>query len=227
MIEINLLPEERRKKQERFKKIDISKVNLQNIQVLFLIAGIFGIVLVLQVVLFLIGIYSNSLVTSLEKKYREISPQEKEAKLLNGQLDTINKKTAAIDELMVRRFSWTNKLNDLSDSVTPGIWLTELSYNEKMIDKLVQPDAKMLRVKNSVIPAKPVTEKVVLRNMVISGYASSMGEGGTALVGKFIKSLKDNSDFYSDFSDIELGGIKSDKIEDQEVMNFKINCIFK
>ncbi len=54
-----------------------------------------------------------------------------------------------------------------------------------------------------------------------------MGEEGTASIGKFIKSLKDNNSFFSDFSDIDLGSIKRDKVNDQEVMSFKITCFFK
>jgi hypothetical protein len=70
-------------------------------------------------------------------------------------------------------------------------------------------------------------EKSLLRYLIISGYASRLGEEDTALIGKFMKALKENPSFYSDFSDIELGTIKRDKIEDQEVMGFKITCLFK
>ncbi|MBI5144104.1 MAG: PilN domain-containing protein [Candidatus Omnitrophica bacterium] len=228
MIEINLLPEELKKKQERFKKIDISKINVQNIQVLYLAACLFGILIIIQIILFFIGIYSKSMLTSLEARYKEIFPKVKEALSLKSQVETINKKITAIDELMVKRFSWAKKLNDLSDTITPGIWLTELSYNEKLAEKTKEaPDIKILKGKTQGLPLKAVTEKVILKYLVISGFASSMGEEGTALVGKFIKNLKENDSFYSDFSDIELDVIKSDRIEEQEVMNFKITCLFK
>lgn len=228
MIEINLLPEEFRKKQERFKKINISKINVQNIQILNIAACVFGILITIQVILFFIGIYSKSMLTSLEARYKEIFPKKKEALTLKAQVETINKKISAINELMVKRFSWAKKLNDLSDTVTAGIWLTELSYNEKLAEKTKDtPEIKLPKEKNQALPLKPVTEKILLKYLVISGFASSMGEEGTALVGKFIKGLKENDSFYSDFSEIELGVIKSDRIEEQEVMNFKITCLFK
>ncbi|MBI4974984.1 MAG: hypothetical protein HZC19_04215, partial [Candidatus Omnitrophica bacterium] len=68
MIEINLLPEELKKKQERFKKIDISKINVQNIQILNLAASLLGILIIIQIILFFIGIYSKSMLTSLEAR---------------------------------------------------------------------------------------------------------------------------------------------------------------
>ena len=68
---------------------------------------------------------------------------------------------------------------------------------------------------------------MVSKYLIISGFASTVGEEGTALIGKFIKGLKDNSSFYSDFSYIELGAIKRDRIEDQEVMSFRLTCLFK
>ena len=54
-----------------------------------------------------------------------------------------------------------------------------------------------------------------------------MGEQGTALVGKFIQGMKDDQSFFSDFSDIKLESIKSEKVLDQEVMAFQITCQFK
>jgi hypothetical protein len=54
-----------------------------------------------------------------------------------------------------------------------------------------------------------------------------MGEEGTALIGRFIDKLKNNLSFYSDFSDIELGSIKREQSSGQEIMTFKITCLFK
>jgi len=163
----------------------------------------------------------------MTKKYNVILPERNKAQSLKLQIDLMNRKVAAIDELMVKRFGWAEKLSSLNDSVTPGIWLSELTYDEKIgentkkvVTKQAAPGGKNQTLKQS-------TEKVTLRYLLISGYASSMGEQGTASIGKFIKSLKDNSGFYSDISNIELGSIKSEKMQDQEVMSFKLTCMFK
>lgn len=229
MIEINLLPEELRKKEPQFKSIDLSKfkVNIQGIHLLKIGGGVASVLVVITVILFLMGIYTKINLASLEKRYRDISPKRKEAEALKSQIEAINKKVKAIDELMVKRFGWARKLADLSDSVTPGIWLTELSYTEKVVDRPVMVYLKNAKGKAPNEQAKSVMEKVLMKYLIISGYATGQGEDGTASVGKFIKSLKDNSSFYADFSDIELGAIKRDKIEDQEVMSFKITGLFK
>ena len=39
--------------------------------------------------------------------------------------------------------------------------------------------------------------------------------------------MKSNPSFFSDFTEIKLESIRTEKIFDQEVMNFKITCLFK
>ncbi|MFA6079190.1 MAG: hypothetical protein WC779_05535 [Candidatus Omnitrophota bacterium] len=223
MIEVNLLPDDRRKKQERFKKIDLSGIDLKNIPIVKVAAAAFTVLVIIQALLFLIGIYSKSHLASLEKRYNQVLPEKKVADALKFQIDNITKKVKAIDELMVNRFSWARKLNALSDSMTQGVWLTEIHYDEKIVDRTITP----ANTSKSKEPVKPVTEKVAVKYLIMSGYALNTNGEGTALIGKFIKTLKTNNDFYSDFSDIQLGSIKRDKMEDQEVMSFKITCLFK
>ncbi|MFA6141791.1 MAG: hypothetical protein WC738_00655 [Candidatus Omnitrophota bacterium] len=232
MIEINLLPEEYRKKEPKFKSIDFGGFNIAGILPKKLPLAKIGIVAAIALVSFhlillAIGINSKTSFGSLSKKYDLLLPQKKEADLRKTDLELINKKVSAIDGLMVKRFSWARKLNSLSDCMTPGIWLNDLSYEEKEGDRVVMVNTKPQNGKTKKTGSKAVAEKVVLRYLTLSGYASSMGEQGTALIGKFIKSLKDNSQFFSDFSEIKLDSIKSEKFMDQEVMNFKITCQFK
>ena len=216
MIEINLLPEERRKKQEHFHATDLlSLKKLQNIPVKTLILLTVGIFMAIQMVLSMAMFFSKLGYASVNKKYAVISPKKKIADELKSQADIMKRKVAAIDELMVNRFGWSRKLNDLSDCMIPGIWLTQLEYDEKMGERTTQSSGK-----------EKVLEKTVLRYLIISGYALNSGGEGTAVVGKFIKTLKSNSSFYSDFKEIELGSIKGEKLDDQDVMNFKITCLF-
>jgi Tfp pilus assembly protein PilN len=232
MIEINLLPEEFKKKEPRFKKIDLSglklaDINFNKLPLVGIGIGAIAFLILFHLILFLIGINSKASLAAISKETRVLSPEKREADKLRNDLDLINKKIVAIDGLMVKRFSWARKLNALSDSITPGIWLTEISYDEIEGNKLVLVSAKPSNDKTKRNSSRSVTEKVILRYLVISGYASSMGEQGTALIGKFIKALRDSSEFYSDFSEIKLGSIKTDKYRDQEVMNFKITCLYK
>jgi len=212
MIEINLLPEEMKKKVSPFAKLNFSVFNLQKLPVLSIAAGFAGLLVVVQVLVIVMSLYSKFTLASLTKKYDAIAPKKREADALKAKSDAITKRVNAIDELMGKRFSWAKKLNALSDSMTPGIWLSEMDYDER-------PGANVKAAKGqaSGMPGR----------LLLNGYAAGVGEQGLALVGKFIKSLKENETFYSDFSDIELVASKSDKAEGQEVMNFKIGCVFK
>lgn len=236
MIEINLLPEEMKKKARKAQQIDLSSIkvsaqNLKNINFTKTIAVAAGSLIVLHITLFSISVFSRSALSSVKKAADKVMPEKKEYDALKQQVDLMNKKVRAIDDLMVNRFSWARKLNALSDSLTPGVWLTDLSYEEKLGERQAPQKqaakAQGQAAKPKDLPKKTAMEKVVLKYLIITGYASSMGEEGTALVGRFIKSLKDNPGFYSDFSDIELGSIKSERVQDQEAMSFKITCLFK
>jgi len=208
MIEINLLPEEMKKKESPFAKLSISFFNIQKLPLLSIAAGFAGLLVILQVLVLVIGLYAKFSLASLTKRYDAITPKKKEADALKAKNDAITKRVSAIDELMGKRFSWAKKLNALSDSMTPGIWLKELDYDERSAAKAG---------KAAGMPGR----------LIINGYAAGIGEQGATLVGRFIKSLKESQAFYADFSDIELVSVKSDKVESQEVMIFKISCVFK
>lgn len=231
MIHINLLPEELRKKAPRFKamdlsSVDLSKMNTKELPLLNIAMITVGAFILFHLVLFVGGGMSRARYNSLSKEYDRHLTKKKEAEVLKAQSESITSKVAAINGLMVKRFSWAKKLNELSDSMTPGVWLNQLSYENKLIERII-PSKAANGAKNKKPAPAASTEKVVENYIILSGYTSQVGEGGTALVGKFIKSLRDNAPFYNDFNKIELVSIKSDKAENQEVMSFKITCIFK
>lgn len=227
MIDINLLPQEMRKKEPRFKSIDFGEFDIKSLPLTNIAITAASILLAVHVLLFVVGVYSKAKASDLSKKYGAILSERKTAINLKAQIDLINKKIRAIDELMVKRFGWAKKLNDLSDSMVPGIWLSNLEYEEKTVERAQTAAGRGQNARDRAPAARTATEKATARYLILSGYASSMGEQGTALIGKFIKSLKDNPDFYSDFSDIELGSIRSERMQDQEVMSFKLTCMFK
>lgn len=224
MIEINLLPEEAKKKKRSAPKIDASMIDLSSVPVIKIFMAAIGAILVIQLALFIIGVISGATFKSLKLEYRDIMPKKQETENLKKQVDVTYKKVTAIDELMVKRFSWEKKLNSLSDSIIPGIWLTELQYNEKLTNVGVPKIAKRSSARKKPVQA---AESTLSRYLILSGAAFSKDEEGTAVIGRFMKSLKDDTAFYSDFSDIELGTIKREDFDGQEIMTFKITCFFK
>jgi len=226
MIEINLLPEELRKKESALKKIDIMAAVLRNVSFAKFAVIIFAALALVHILLFTFGMVNKMKFEAFSEKRKLLGDGEKDAMALKLKSDIMNEKKAAIDQLMVKRFEWSNKLNDLSDSLTAGIWLSELSYNERDVE---MPGQKARDDESGTAGGKEkarAPDKRTLKYMTISGYAASKGEEGTASIGKFIKALKANEGFYRDFSDIELGSIKRDKIEGQDVMSFSITCLF-
>lgn len=224
MIEINLLPEEIKKK-KRSASIDTSVAKLSSLPVINIAMAAVGAVLAIQLALFITGVISGIVLNSMNREYTNILPKKNETQQLKANVETANKKVATIDELMVKRFSWEKKLNALSDSMISGIWLTELQYDEKIAGVTKLANAGPAKDRGGA--GKKASENTTSRYLILSGAASGMGEEGTALIGRFIKSLKENAEFYSDFSDIELGTIKREKMGDQEIMIFKITCFFK
>jgi len=224
MIEINLLPEENRKKHSSA-RMNISAMSMPSLPIISIAMWAVAAVLIVQLIIFAVGVMGGATFKSLKLEYKAMLPKKLETEKLKVQVDATNKKVSAIDELMVKRFSWEKKLNALSDSMIPGIWLTQLRYDEKLTEVPKSREAGAPAKRRGA--SKPAPEKILSRYLVLQGAASGMGEEGTALVGRFIKSLKDDPEFYSDFSDIELGAIKREKMDDQEIMTFEITCFFR
>ncbi len=123
MIEINLLPEEMRKKRGLSFRLDIETMG----KVKFLAGG-----LVLGALIFLIVILSIG--SSLRKKQvmrlmleeQNISAQRSDVEALNKELAVLKTKMGVLGQLTSRGFLWAQKLNELSDMTLPGIWFTRI-----------------------------------------------------------------------------------------------------
>lgn len=216
MIEINLLPEELRKKESFFKKIDLSAFSVQKIPVFPVAIGVAGFLIAIQLVVSGLAVYTNFRAMALAKKYEALLPDKKQADALKAKDAVINMQSSAIDELMSRRFSWAKKLSALSDAMTPGIWLTELNYDERPVSGA-----------RASAPPDNANGSLMGGTLALIGYASGAGEQGATLVGRLIKSLKESEPFFKDFARIDLVSVRSDKVDNNEVMKFRINCFFR
>jgi uncharacterized protein YegL len=118
--------------------------------------------------------------------------------------------------------------------------LSPVSGQRKLMslsDMRISRQAKKSASKNTPSTTNPIPtalarvnfspRKMTPKMNVMSGYAAGVGEQGTALIGKFIKSLQENNDFYSDMASIDLVSTKSDKVDKQDVMSFRITCIYR
>lgn len=219
MIEINLLPAEKRKRLKKPLSFELEPLKGKLVPIA---CGAVGLLLVTYLIIWLaVGIKSHSLQV-LNKRWDEIQPQKKEAEMLKAQTEDLGAKTGILNDLLTRQFLWSEKLNQLSDSMISGVWLTRLSVEQKSMEVHGKaPVSKSSRKKVEEV------QTILKRALVLRGSAITLEEEATATVGKFMKSLRENEDFFKDFEKIELGTIRSRKIKDVEVMDFSLECYFK
>lgn len=205
MIEINLLPEELKRKR---RKRQLPKIPLIPTTIIFISA-----LIILQVFLSGVVFFGKKQLSSVEKEWQALAPKKRELDAIKKKISLTAKKTEAIENLMKERLSWSRILNEISNSMTPNVWLTELRYEEKSQAKQGSKGSKEIMAK--------------VRSLVLSGAASGKGEEATAYIAHFITSLKQNDKFFRDFEDIEVVSIKKSIMEGADVMNFTIVCRFE
>lgn len=198
MIELDLLPEEYKKKKKK-------KIDLPDIPIFPVVGLIVGALIVIQLVFYGMTYICSNQLESLEEKWAGLEPQKNELDSIKIEIRKTSKKIKAIDNLIEKRLSWAMLLNEISNSLTENIWLRNLSYSEN----------------------KKKKKEGIIRNLEISGSASAHGEEGTQDIAHFIKALKANKNFFKYFDDIELITIKKAGISGQELMNFTLMCRFK
>ena len=231
MIEINLLPEglrPRKAKMSLFRESTLARFRVPDIEPKHLVTWLLVAIVAVQAILSALQLFERSRLTALNARYAELAPRKKEADDIKGLIKSIQKKSRAIKGSLKRQFMWAEKLNALSDSVIPGIWLTSLSYDERIAERSVAPGGAKVKVQDdSKVAGRPQVEKYVARYLVLTGCAHSATEDRTAYISKFIKSLKENSMFYQGLASIAVEDIKEERFDGEEIMTFKITCTFE
>ena len=199
MIEINLLPPNLRVKKRE-------PIKLPSLPVIPVAAGIVALMLAIQVLLLVFIQLKSVSRDSLKRKIASIAASNKEAMAVDAALKAISSKFELIDKLSASRFDVARKLNDISDSMTSGVWLRSID------------------VKKGESPVEP---GILKETLVIEGSSITSGETGEAAIGKFVNSLKENASFSSDFDNIEIGKEERRKVQNTEIMDFVVICHFK
>ncbi|MDD5680620.1 MAG: hypothetical protein PHI59_05220 [Candidatus Omnitrophica bacterium] len=221
MIEINLLPPEAKKKRR--------KIELPDISFLPIIAGLLGVIIIIHLVLGLTLAIKAKTLKRLERKWQTMLPQKEKADNVKVEFTGMKAKIDAIDKLVRNRHSWARRLNDISDAMISGVWLNKLWLEKRVIiqEPVVKSDMgeSSSKVKAKEIKAEP--KKTIIQTLHLNGSAIAAGGEETATIGKFIRSLKENKDFFSDFKDIESASIQRTKLKEEEIMDFELICYFK
>jgi len=207
MIKINLLPPEVKKAQKQKAKKPVAfhapKLGPKLIKAgIYSLSVLIGFHLILGISILIEGISLKN----AGLKWGQLQPDRAEIERVAKEVASIEKFTAPVKELYDKRILWSKELNELSNSITPGVWLSRLFIETQ--------------VKNA---QKGESQRV----LNLEGRASSLYGDETALVAKFIKSLQENKDFFRYFNDIKLGPMETAAVENNPVMNFRVFCYFK
>ena len=189
MIEINLLPEElRKKKSEPAFNLSIEAEKLK----FLVIGGTIGILILIVIALTLGSFIRKVQINSLLAREKIFSDRFFLVDSINKEIAVLKTKMAVLDQLTKRKFLWTEKLNQLSDLILPGIWFTHVYTDSE-------------------------------NRLIIEGSVISKSEEAMAFVGKFMKNIKDDQQFFKDFKNIRLESVQRENKEERDIVNFKIS----
>jgi len=124
MIELNLLPDELKVK--KTKAIEFAKLPIVPLSL-----GILCVLIIAHILLIFTVKMNKASLTKLTKQWEDFSPKRRQLDKLKNNVKDINLKMKAIEELTQKRILWSKKLNSLSDSIHPNIWLSNLYYDKK------------------------------------------------------------------------------------------------
>jgi len=193
MIEINLLPEELRKKRSE----PAFNLNIDAEKLKFLaIGGAAGILILIVIMLSLGSFIMKSRINSLLAKEKNFSDRLSRADAVNKEITVLKAKMIVLGQITNRKFLWAEKLNQLSDLVLPGIWFTHVYTDSE-------------------------------NRLIIEGSVISKSEEAMAFVGKFMKSVKDDRQFFRDFKNIKLESVQRKNKEERDMVDFKIALYFQ
>jgi len=124
MIEINLLPEEL---QVKSKKGSALKPDYA----IYFIGLIFGLFICAHIYLGIVSVFKSYRLNSLNKRWQSLEPQRKIWESLKKEQELLSADAKYIQQLAKSRIIWSEKLNKISLDLPSGVWLWDLSINQK------------------------------------------------------------------------------------------------
>lgn len=201
MIEINLVPEEYRKR----KKKEI--LVLPRGFAFFIGMWFFGLFIMFGILLNLNVESKRSRVEKLEKEWSLLQPKKVQLDALKSEASLLENELSFFKKVLYKKFYWSEKLNGISDNLLDGVWLTELSIGAAE----ETPGAI-----SSELPRRAI------RSLILSGSVFCKDAEEENYISEFIKNLKTDKEFFKDFKDVELKSVQAKKIVDKEVKDFVI-----
>lgn len=200
MIEINLLPKELRVTRKFF------VLNKE----FYISVGLGAGMILLAFFLFLLAIVGGQemALTKTEKELGRLDSDRRGIKELKADIRFLQSQSQTAEGLLKHSLLWSKKMNQASDLLQSGIWLTKLELQSRSIS----------------------SEKRELKGdaaLLIQGRVYSRDREEAAVVGKYISALKGNEDFFKDFEDIRLENVQSRLLGGVSVSEFTLVCSLK
>ncbi|MCK5451461.1 MAG: hypothetical protein KAI70_06825 [Candidatus Omnitrophica bacterium] len=198
MIELNLLPEESRKRKKETAK-------LTKFSVVSICVGIIVVFFAVHGVLLAFVSSDRNRLKILENTWKSMKTEREKTSMVVEETTRVKKHLSIIRKILDPGFCWPGMLLGLNQSMIDNIWLDKLEL-------VFSTEGKGKSKKRIPIAVN------------IAGYAVGSSQEATSRVAKFITSLKGNKNFSSYFNEIELKNMRSYDIEDVEVMRFRLDC---
>lgn len=131
MININLVPEElvKRKKYRLFHRA-VQAIPLEIS--IGIVGGFLAFLFIVNIVLQLTIFVQMGTCKAIEVSLAGIGPQRTEVNAVLAELKVLRQKISTIESVTTgKRLSWSQKLNAVSDAMTPGAWLARMTLTKE------------------------------------------------------------------------------------------------
>ena len=206
MIELNLLPKKLRRKKRR-----TTAVQLPNIPVIPIALGLVAFLICTHIILMLLTFHSKAVYKRSVQTWKEMEPQKNKTEKVITETAELERKINVMKKIEKPDLDWARLLSGLNLAMMPNVWLATFD--------LVFPGSKSAS-KLTDISGPP-------QSLQLTGYGLGNSQEATSTVAKFINSLKDQKDFAEFFREIELNNMRTGVVAGEEVMVFKLECVFR
>jgi Tfp pilus assembly protein PilN len=138
MIRINILPEQARRKRAGFAAQNWLKIPMEN--VVGIAGGVCAVLLAVHILLTGVALATKMHIAGRAKKWEHLSGEKQNIDAVMRELNANRDKLKSIKEISEGKIlSWSRILNVISDSIPKGVWLRQISVEDKIL--LVQGSA--------------------------------------------------------------------------------------
>jgi len=129
MININLVPIQKRKKKKKQSLLGGIQIPLE--VVIGSAGGLFLILILIHIFLLFIITMKIGNIRTLVRQENEIQPFKKKVDLVITEMRDLQSRQSSLEKVIGQKsIKWFQKLNNISDSMTQGVWLRKISCNK-------------------------------------------------------------------------------------------------